>query len=132
MILSANGIEDLFDTVEKLVDAAPPLREWRFIGLKPPRGFRFEYRKRGRTLAPKDWKFLILRDDRNNLGLRIFVPGKRLDVNDADLQIIIETGVGERAFSAVKHLEYTQQPSALENGRWLNLDVLPELLQCVH
>jgi hypothetical protein len=129
MILSANGFRELFSAAEELVSAAPELVGWRFIALKPPRGFDFVYRQDGQVLSPSEWSFLPLRDDENNLGLQIFIPGSETVLSNAILQTIIETGVGEKEFSDIRYLEYTQSPAALGQGSWLRLSSLPEFLE---
>jgi hypothetical protein len=129
VIFSANGFSDLFGLAEELVSAAPELPEWRFIALKPARGFDFLYQQDGNTLSPSKWSFLALRDEGNELGLRLFIPGRRAVISDAVLQTVIETGVGERRFSEIHHLEYTQSPDALSHGSWVQLPALPEFLK---
>ncbi len=128
VIISANGFRELFELVDDLVDSAPKLSGWQFVALKPARGFHFIYRQEELSLSPSKWHFLVLRDQDGHLGIRVFIPGQRTIISAAVLQTIIETGVGERSFSDINHLEYTQNQDSLSHGTWLVLTSLPDYL----
>jgi hypothetical protein len=127
VIFSTNGCREMFESVAALVAASPKTVGWRFIALKPPRGFEFVYRQEGKSLTPSDWTFMPLRDEDGNLGIRVHVPGKHVTISDAVLQTVIETGIGERAFSEIQHLEYCQSRDS--SGSWLGLSSLQAYLE---
>ena len=129
VIFSANGHSELFSKIEDLVNSSPEFLGWRFLALKPARGFKFAYRQLGNSLLPSEWSFLPLRDENNKLGLRIFIPGKSVKISVGVLRRILETGIGEKALSQVHYVEYVQNPDALEMDRWLGLDRLSDFIQ---
>ena len=108
LIISAAGDRTLFAAVEALVTEAPGLTRWRFTALKPPRGFGFVLNTRELRLDPKVMVFEPLSNDEDPhaLGLRVFVPQA---TGSAELQEavsrVVETGIGERALSAIQHIE---------------------------
>jgi hypothetical protein len=72
---------------------------------------------------------LPLRDTSGNLGLRIFIPGEPLNIGIKGLETVVETGIGEREFALIRHLEYSQSPDVLHRDAWLELRELPKFLE---
>ncbi len=110
LIISANGFEDLFVAVENLVDEAPEIDGWIVIALKPARGFDFVFKRDGLELTPAEWSFRPLEVEDHNLGLQILMPNGQACLDDWTLEVILESGVGEKQFSVIKHIESTQLP----------------------
>jgi hypothetical protein len=121
LIITANGHRQLFGEVDNLVQIAPKLDGWRFISLKPPRGFDFRFKNDDHALSPSGWKVLPLHSPGGDLGLSIFVPGSKVLIHEPILEVIVETGVGERAFAEVCFLEYTQDHEELAKHSWLDI-----------
>lgn len=132
LIVTANGHTDLFHLVREIGSRCADIQGWRVIALKPARGFDYTLTQGGSSLSPEKWEFAALKDEYGNLGLRLFVPGKKIVIVHAVLQTIVETGVGEEPFSIVEHIEYTQDKSTCDSTQWLPIEVLPEYLRWWH
>jgi len=128
LILSANGDTELFAKVEELVASAPPTPGWEFIALRPPRGFDFVLQFDGKDISPAAWKFRPVATITGDQGIEIFVPGPKRKISDDELALIVEIGVGERAFAALQHLSYTQSQKNDDFGDWFDIAELPGYL----
>jgi hypothetical protein len=129
VIITANGHQSLFDEVDNLIRNAPGFDTWRFISLKPPRGFRFKFQKENHTISPSDWKVLPLYNPNGELVLRVFVPVRESRVSRPILETMIETGIGERALAEIHHLEYTQNEEELLKNSWIDIHILDSFLK---
>lgn len=127
-ILSANGDTELFERVEKLIASAPQKPGWEFIALRPARGFDFVLEFNGKEVSPADWRFRPVTTITGDEGIEIFVSGPKRKISDDELALIIEIGVGERAFAALKHLSYTQSDKDDDFGDWIDIADLPRYL----
>lgn len=116
-IITASGDTSLFGLVDEIVSQAPKLNDWKFIALKPPKGFSFRSNFRGILFDPQKMWFMPLkkRDDPNFLGLKI---GYEDGCNFAEKQIVrdgtflvLDTGLGERvAATNIQYLEIDELP----------------------
>jgi hypothetical protein len=108
LIVSAMGDRMLFGAVDELVQAAPTSRRWRFIALKPPRGFEFVFEGGGIRLEPEIMVFDPLGNEGKpgRLGLRVYVPTANITpAIETAVRRVVEIGLGERASSEIEHLE---------------------------
>jgi hypothetical protein len=104
-VITAEGDTKLFALVDAMVAAAPPLKAWTFVALKPAMGFDFTHHYEDVLYDPKSMWFLTLAAEGrpDDLGLRIGIPSLReLDQDAAEfaVTIILETGLGERERAA--------------------------------
>jgi hypothetical protein len=134
LIITAESRSELFPVVEKIVSCAPKLSGWRFISLKPPRGFAFKTKYEGIPLDPDSMSFLPLErsDIPKMLGLRISVPSfaesKRTPFTTG-VMIILETAVGERAFAMdIQYVEVCSMPDKPEAEGYFPLPNLPDYI----
>ncbi len=130
LIISANGIRELFETVQNLVDATPVGLNWTVSALKPPRGFNFEITKDGSaSIDASSLKFNPLKTsaDPQSVGISIALP--RSILNRADVldiaKLIIETGIGEAAASEIDFLDVA---SVHGTDEWLPIEDLGRYL----
>lgn len=110
LIITADGKQELFTLVERIVSSAPPVPGWKIISLKPKIGFPTLTRWEEITIRIADVFFEPLeRKGSNDLGLRFYVANLRVeDCDDAHNAILraIDHGLGERVFAeAVKYTE---------------------------
>ncbi len=134
LIISAEGVLEVFPQVRRLVAAAPDLPGWTVTAFKPPMGFDFGIKYEGITLAPEASWFLPLRSssDPDALGLRIgyahFDPD-RADTFLAATYLMLDAGIGELAFAEkVQHVEVARLPTNPEAEGYIELSRLPEHL----
>lgn len=133
-IITAESRSELFPIVENIVTCAPKLNGWRFISLKPPRGFAFKTKYEGIPLDPNFMSFLPLEKSGapKMLGLRIGVPSfaesKRTPITTG-VTIILETALGERAFAMdIQHVEVCSMPEKTEAEGYFPLPNLPDYI----
>lgn len=72
MIISADGSKSDFPAVEKLIDAAPELDKWTFIGFRPRMEGSFAVNYDGLELDPKNMKFTHYADG-DLCGIEVFI-----------------------------------------------------------
>lgn len=117
-IVTTAGNTNLFPLADEVISHAPGLIGWRFISLKPPKGFEFTSTFRGRLFDPRKMWFMPLkkRDDPNFLGLRIGYEGgcdfaEKQTVRDGTF-LVLDTGLGERvAATKIYYLEILELPT---------------------
>jgi len=135
LIITSEGNAKLFDKVETLVAAAPELKDWTVVALKPPMGTDFKVNYEGVELDPTEMWFLPLRDDENpgKLGLQLGIDGYDETKEKFYLGgsvMILESILGEKSFSLdVHYIELVKlAPSPAENG-FIELVKLPEFIE---
>ena len=107
LIITAMSDPSLFDAVDEIVAEAPSLSQWRFIALKPPRGFGFTFDGDGVHLEPNTMVFEPLRSETkpHALGLRVYVPISNITpAVGAAVRRVVEIGLGERASSQIEYI----------------------------
>jgi hypothetical protein len=109
LIITAEGKQSLFPLVEAIVQAAPLLKGWKFIALKPRLGFPETATWDGYEVNLAEVVFLPLQSSTGELGLQMMIPGlkaaNRDDAHNALLRAL-DHGLGERAFAeAIQHTE---------------------------
>jgi hypothetical protein len=134
-IVTAGGDKKLFFLADEVVLYAPKLSGWRFISLKPPRGFQFISNFRGSLFDPRKMWFMPFkkRDDPAFLGLRIgFENGcgsmEKEIVRNGTL-LVLDTGLGERvAAMSIRYLEIVELPANPRACGYGNVTELPEYI----
>ncbi|HYH15652.1 MAG TPA: hypothetical protein VD794_10550 [Flavisolibacter sp.] len=104
LIITAEGNTKYFDMVERLVDNAPGLSDWKVVAFKQPMGSSFVTEYEGIILDPKKMWFLPLNNEKKPqlIGLRICIDN--YDRNNADtikegVCQVLDTILGEKATS---------------------------------
>jgi hypothetical protein len=113
MIVTSFSEPRLFSTVRKIVESLQDLRGWKFVALKPPRGFSFAISVGEQTLHAEDLEFSVIRDI--PMGIRLTAPPGVADLlsegDEADelAWLTVETGIGEELAGLLEHVEYSQE-----------------------
>ncbi|MDR3561786.1 MAG: hypothetical protein P4N59_10175 [Negativicutes bacterium] len=134
-IVTASGNTNLFGLVDEIIARAPNLEGWKFVSLKPPRGFQFASNYRGFLFDPRKMWFIPLkkRDDPKFLGLRIGFEGgcdfaEKQIVRDGTL-LVLDTGLGERIVATnIQYLEIAQLPTSPRSSGY---GPVPELTEYI-
>ena len=103
IVISANRDASRFDRVRELVAAAPSIPRWRFVALRPARGWEFEFHTDRRV----DARALGFAPRKTDAGLviRLLVPNPEWE-RWADIAWqIVESGIGEEAAAGIASLE---------------------------
>ena len=101
MAISADGVEDNFEIVQKIVDSAPRIDKWDFVAFRQPvpreKINRITITVKDIELDPKQLKFLPITDD-NNLYIQIF-SDSLTEENKSDISygclMLLDNLVGE-------------------------------------
>jgi hypothetical protein len=109
LIITAEGKQSLFPLVEAIVQAAPLVKGWKFIALKPRLGFPETATWDGYQVNLSEVVFQPLQSSTGELGLQMMIPGlKAANMDDAHNALLraLDHGLGERAFAeAIQHTE---------------------------
>jgi len=134
LIITPEGDRTLFPVTEKLVAAAPPLKDWNIIAFKQAMGFDFVIDYEGTSLDPRNMWFVELQssDNPDFFGLRIgtydFDPAKERSVLSATY-LILDTILGERSCVLdVHYVEVVQLPIDPQENGFMPLVELPEYI----
>ncbi len=95
-VISADGIQKAFPAVRRLAAAAPPLARWTITAFRPRHGA-YVIEMQGRTLDPKDVKF-VSRPEAGMVGLVVFLPGLTAESHDLLARmafILLDSVLGE-------------------------------------
>ncbi len=130
IIFSANGLTELFPLVAKLVENAPATSDFQFVSLKPPRGFAFKIRHEGGEVDPSQWHFFPFRDNEGKLMIQLCTQGTQ-DFDLFNLELALETGVGERLFSKIDLVTLAPNSALGSNLQWLPIEYLVHFLERV-
>ena len=107
VVISANGTAELFATVDGLVESAPRMPAWKFIALRPGRGFEFQFEAGGRIDA-RALSFDARKTDAG-IALRLLVPNPEFEGWADIAPQIIEAGIGERATATLASIEVSKR-----------------------
>ena len=135
LIITADGIVEYFPAVEKLIGAAPEMKDWRFIAFKPPEGVDFLTEIGGRTFNPKETLFIPLsnKDEPSLVGLQVCYPDFHEAERNLFIQgtyIMIDSIIGEKSGALdIDYLEVVKTPDDLEDLQTLTLAELPEFIR---
>jgi hypothetical protein len=109
VIITAFSDPTAFDLVERLVAGLRDLSGWRFVALKPARGFDFTVAVDDQMLNAKLLEFTPL-PERGAIALVVptALAGHLADTKDSEelAWLIVETGIGENLAAHVQHLEF--------------------------
>lgn len=116
VIVTAFSDSSKFPIIDQLVSFLPEISNWKFVALKPPRGFAFK-------LAIEDYEFDIntlqfspIQDAPNSFQL--LISSKVLETlpvggeSEEIAWLIVETGIGEKMASQIQHLEFMNDESS--------------------
>ena len=134
-IVSSAGNTKLFSLADEVISHAPRLVDWRFLSLKPPRGFQFTSNFRGFFFDPQKMWFRPVkkRDDPNFLGLHIGYEGgcdfaKKETVRGGTF-LVLDSGLGERvAATSIHYLEVVELPTNPRSSGYGKVTELPEYI----
>lgn len=108
VIITAFSDPTAFDLVESLAAELQDLPGWRFVALKPPRGFDFTLAIEGHRLNAKLLEFTPL-PERGSIALVLptALAGQVAGAEAAEelAWLIVETGIGEKLAAHVQHVE---------------------------
>ena len=115
-IITAFSESSLFSLVKEIVDELSDVPGWRFVALKPPRGFAFTISVGIQKLYAKTLEFSPIRGVDGGIYL---VPSREvLDtlLSGDDLEeiawLIVETGIGEELGGRIQQLEFVGKEQA--------------------
>lgn len=102
LIITAQGDEEFFAAVEKLVTSAPVINGWEIIAFKPEMGCDFITEYKEIVLDPKKIWFLPLdnKKDFHFLGLRVYMPDFEFSKKQLYLEgvyILLDVILGEKS-----------------------------------
>lgn len=107
VIFTAGGNSALFESVKRIVSSAPHREGWKFVGLKPAKGFEFSIRTQNGIVGAAEILFEPLESDGRpqDLGIELLFPSEvDLEVARALAPVIVQTGIGEEAAARIAHL----------------------------
>lgn len=134
LIITADGNKDAFGSADLLVGAAPGLKGWTFVSLKPPMGFDFEHSDGPISLDVSQLWFLPTHSstDPPELGVIIGLPNvdfvlERQSVDTA--YTILETAIGERSCAGdIAQVSVDELPVDPDKEDYLPLPQLPDYI----
>lgn len=111
VIITAFSEPQLFPLVRKLVDRLAAFRAWKFVALKPPRGFAVRLAIGRDGVDAKELRFASIPEIAH--GLRLVAPANMQEVlptgEDAEelAWLVVETGIGEELAAQIQHIEFS-------------------------
>jgi len=111
IIITAYSDRELFPTVHQIVDKIPNVPGWRFVALKPPRGFDFVISLGNNKINANVLSFSPIPDINN--GIQLLIPHALYAkfASGGDIEelawLIVETGIGEELSSKLQHIEFS-------------------------
>lgn len=136
LIITAEGDPEQFESVEKLIEHAPVIKNWKIIGLMPPMDDDNTINFEGVEIRRDDLWFLPLQSASkpNEIGIRICVPNyetlKRHDWLDSAVYKMLDTLLGERSFALdIDYLDIDDLPKRPEDHGMIELKDLPAFIK---
>jgi hypothetical protein len=118
VIISANGDREAFPVVRSLVRSANSSKRWKFVGLKPPRGFDFKLDVEGASIEADKLSFDPLEGVKNPkaLGIRLFGLDVESELNNVNslARLIVETGIGEELAAQIDYIDARPASEAVD------------------
>jgi hypothetical protein len=116
VIISGSGEPAAMQKVKAVVNASPVTHAWRFIALKPPRGFDFKLDYGGTELDASRLHFgsMVSASNPGLLGIMIYCPDRLLRskrIRDV-MWRIVETGLGEEMAQSIAAIRLDPIPLA--------------------
>jgi len=134
LIISAEGIKELFAAVETLVAAAPELPNWNIIALKPPMGPGYKVKYGGLTFDPEQTIFIPLDNPDNPTGVGLWICYPDFDESSRATYIggtflMLDSILGERSTAMhIDHLEVVRTPDNISDYPFLHLSSIKEYI----
>lgn len=129
LIISADGIRELFPAVEALTASAPAIPGWKVIAFRPRIGTGFAIRFDDYELDPEDFWFRAVPDG-DLLGLEIYLPGIGGEHHDTALSasfIMLDSALGEYdVVTRIGFIEHRVLPHDPEAAGLRPLEELPD------
>ena len=135
LIISAEGNTQYFEEVEKLILAAPKLKDWSMIAFKPPLGTDFEIEYEDLKINVRKLWFLPLENDtaKRLLGLQICFENydaKRKEKYLSAAYQILDTALGEKSNSLdVNFVEVGEIPRNPEENGLIEINDLSDYIK---
>jgi hypothetical protein len=133
-IVTADGDQSLFAAAREIVAAAPKVKGWTIVALKPKFGFPATVRWEKVSVKIEDIVFQPHeRRGSPDLGLRILIKGiKPTEVEDAHNAVLraLDHGLGEEKHAqSVQHTEVHPLPANAKKEDFIPLSELPSYLE---
>lgn len=134
LIITSEGIKELFPVVEQLVSKAPELDDWEIIAFKPAQGASFVTEFGGRKFDPKEIDFIPLdnQDDPRLVGVQVIYPDyteEQRDIFVGATYQVIDTLIGERSTTLdIDYLDITVTPEDAAELKTLKLSELADFI----
>ena len=110
IIFTSYSDSSLFQDVRRIVAALPPVPGWKFIALKPARGFDFTINFGGFKVKANQLDFTPIEE--MDCGIQLLIYHEMYSrIANADAAeelawLIIETGIGEELSSKINHAQF--------------------------
>lgn len=135
LIITAEGNSEQFESVEKLIAAAPAIPNWKFISFIQPSDEDNSINFEGAELTRSELWFIPLQSasDPSSIGIRIYVPNyeilKTNDWLDNAVYKMLDTVLGEKSFALdIDYLEIKELSDDLEKDDMIELIDLPRYI----
>lgn len=116
IIVTAFSEPRLFETVRRIVDSLSGIRGWRFVALKPPRGFAFALSIGESRVEAKDLAFRPIPEIEAGIQLVTppMVPAPSGEEAEELAWLVAETGLGEELAGLLQHVEFSNAEATEE------------------
>jgi hypothetical protein len=132
LVISAAGNPDKFDCVEKIVAAAPEMKDWEVIAFKQPHGPDFKTEYEGIVFDPSNTIVLTLEnpDHPGAVGIQVCFEGYEEEMEEAYMGgtfLMLDAVLGEKSTALdIDYIEVTDIPDELEDVEYIHLSELAE------
>lgn len=110
VLVTAFSDPALFPLVHRIAESLPDLPGWRFLPLKPPRGFAFKLTIGGHQVDARSLEFAPATGI--DAGIQLIVSSAVFDALPAGQEaeelawLVVETGIGEELSGRLQHIEF--------------------------
>ncbi len=135
LIITAEGVVDYFQEVEKLVEAAPEYKDWEIIAFKPPMGEGFKTNYAGIEFDPEKIIFIPLENEEqpDAIGINVCYP----DFDESDREVLMEGTylmldaiIGEKSTTLdINYLEITQTPENIADLNFMYCSEIADYIE---
>ena len=136
LIITAEGDAEQFASVEKLIDAAPVINNWRFIAFIQPSDDENTINYEGVEITRSDLWFIPLdsKVNHSSIGIRICVPNyeilKSKEWFGNSVYKLVDTVLGEKSFTLdIDYLDISELPDEPEENGMIELAELPAFIK---
>jgi hypothetical protein len=115
VIVTAFSEPKLFSLVRQITKLLSDVPGWRFVALKPPRGFAFKLSAGPHRIDASSLEFAPIQDIK--AGIQLVVPPPVLEaLSEQEAEelawLVVETGVGEELAGLLRHVELSSAQAA--------------------